>query len=76
MRKSRENCHPNLTYFLGMSIVQTQEEKETNTEKLLTRMGCKPVKTPVDPDNHLVKAAKEEVGVNQKVYQIMVGGLM
>jgi hypothetical protein len=37
---------------------------------------CKPVKTPVDPDSHLVKATEEEVGVDQQVYQSMVGSLM
>jgi hypothetical protein len=74
-----------LVYFLGIRIVQNQEEKETwmgqpaYTEKLLIKMGmadCKPVKTPVDPDSHLVKATEEEVGVDQQVYQSMVGSLM
>ena len=50
-----------LSYFLGMSIIQNQEGKETwigqpaYTEKLLSKMGmsdCKAVKTPVDSGNH------------------------
>ena len=38
------------------------------TEKLLTKMGisdCKPVKTPVDPGNRLVKAAEDEEALDQ-----------
>ena len=47
-----------LGYFLGISVVQDQEKKETwiglptYTKRPLTRMGmsdCKPIKTPVDP---------------------------
>ena len=74
-----------LSYFLGMSIVQNQKEKETwigqpaYTEKLLAKMGmsdCKPVKTPVDPGNRLVKAAEDEEALDQPLYQSVVGGLM
>ena len=74
-----------LSYFLGMSIVQNQEEKKTwigqpaYTEKLLTKMGmsdCKPVKTPVDPGNRLVKAAEDEEALDQPLYQSVVGSLM
>ena len=74
-----------LSYFLGMSIVQDQEKKETwigqptYAEKLLTKMGmseCKPVKTPADPANRLVKAAEDEQAVDQQLYQSLVGGLM
>ena len=54
-----------LRYFLGMSVIQDQEKKESwigqpkYVERLLTEMGmsnCKPVKTPMDPGNCLVKA--------------------
>ena len=74
-----------LSYFLGMSIVQDQEKKETwigqptYAEKLLTKMGmseCKPVKTPADPANRLVKAAEDEQAVDQQLYQSLVGSLM
>ena len=72
-----------LSYFLGMSIVQDQEEtwigQPTYAEKLLTKMGmsdCKPVKIPADPANHLVKAAEDEQAVDQQLYQSLVGGLM
>ncbi len=74
-----------LSYFLGISVIQNQEEKETcmgqptYTEKLLTKMGmndCKPVKTPADPGNHLVKATEEEMALDQQLYQFMVGSLL
>ena len=51
-----------LKYFLGMTIVQNQEEQSTwmgqpdYTTKLLEKHGmseCKPVATPVDPGTHL-----------------------
>ena len=56
------------SYFLEMFIVQRQEEKKTwigqptYADKLLTKMGMndsKLVKSPVDPGNHLMKAAEE-----------------
>ena len=74
-----------LSYFLGMSIIQNQEEKKTwmgqptYTEKLLSKMGmsdCKPVSTPVNPRNHLVKAAENEEAVDQQSYQSLAGSLM
>ena len=74
-----------LSYFLGMSIAQNQEEKKTwigqpaYTEKLLTKMemsDCKPVKTPVDPGNRLVKTAEDEEALDQLLYQSVVGSLM
>ena len=74
-----------LSYFLSMSIVQNQEEGETwigqptYTEKLLTKMGmsdCKPVKTPVDQGNRLVKADEDEEALEQLPYQSVVGSLM
>lgn len=74
-----------LSYFLGMSIVQDLEQRRTwmgqpmHTEKLLTRMGmsdCKPVKTPVEPGNRLVKASEDEEAVDQQSYQSLVGSLM
>ena len=74
-----------LSYFLGMSIVQNLEERRTwmgqptYTEKLLTKMGmgdCKPVKTPVDPGNRLMKASEDEKALDQQSYQSLVGSLM
>ena len=68
-----------------MSIVQDQEKKETwigqpaYTERLLTEMGmseCKPVKTPMDPGNHLVKATEDMEALDQQSYQSLVGSLM
>lgn len=37
---------------------------------------CKPVKTPVDPGNHLVKATEDEEPVDCELYQSLVGSLM
>ena len=74
-----------LSYFLRMSIVQNQEEKKiwmgqpTYTEKLISRMGmsnCKPVSTPADPSNHLMKATEDEEAVDQPLYQSLIGSLM
>jgi len=74
-----------LSYFLGMSIIQNQEEKETwigqpaYTAKLLSKMGmsdCKAVKTSVDPGNHLMKTAEDEEAIDQPLYQSVVGSLM
>ena len=74
-----------LSYFLGMSIVQKQEEKVTwmgqpaYTQKLLTKTGMndyKPVKTPVDPGHRLVKASEDEEALDQPLYQSVVGSLM
>ena len=67
-----------------MSIVQNQEKKiwigqPTYTEKLLSKMGmsnCKPVSTPADPSNHLVKATEDEEVVDQLLYQSLIGSLM
>ena len=58
-----------LSYFLGMSIICNQEEKKTwmgqpaYTEKLLTKVGmsdCRPVTTPMESGNHLVKASEDD----------------
>ena len=74
-----------LSYFLGMSIVQEQEGMVTwmgqpaYTQKLLTKTGmndCKPVKTPVDPGQRLVKASEDERALDQPLYQSVVGSLM
>lgn len=49
------------------------------TEKLLMRFGmsdCKPVKTPMNTGNNLMKATEEEEAVNQRLYQSLVGSLM
>ena len=62
----------NLNYFLGMSVVQNPERKETwmgqpaYIQRLLIRMGmenCKPVKTPSDTGNRLVKATEDKSAV-------------
>ena len=74
-----------LSYFLGMSIVCNQEEKKTwmgqpaYTEKLLTKMGmsdCRPVTTPMESGNHLVKASEDDEPVDQQSYQSLIGSLM
>ena len=74
-----------LSYFLGISIVQEQEGRVTwmgqpaYTQKLLTKTGmsdCKPVKTPVDPGQRLVKASEAERALDQPLYQSVVGSLM
>ena len=75
----------NLSYFLGMSVVRNQEEKESwigqpaYIQKLLSKTGmsdCKPVKTPVDPGQRLVKALETEEAFDQQLYQSVVGSLM
>ena len=74
-----------LSYFLGMSIIQNKEENKIwmgqpmYTGKILTKMdmdNCKPVKTPVDPGNRLVKATEDEDVLDQQSYQLLVGSLM
>ena len=74
-----------LSYFLGMSVVQKLEEKMTwmgqpaYVQKLLLNTGmsdCKPVKTPVDPGQRLVKASEDEEALDQSLYQSVVGSLM
>ena len=74
-----------LTYFLGMSVVQDQEELTTwiaqpaYIKKLLEKqeMGdSKPVGTPVDPGSHLLKATEDEEAMDQQLYQSLVGSLM
>ena len=74
-----------LNYFLGMTIVQNQEEKTTwigqpdYTARLLEKQGmkeCKPVGTPVSPGTHLEKLAEDEEVVEQQLYQSVVGSLM
>ena len=74
-----------LKYFLGMTIVQNQEEQSTwmgqpdYTTKLLEKHGmseCKPVATPVDPGTHLTTLNEKEEVVDQQQYQSVVGSLM
>ena len=81
-----------LSYFLNWNVdcpepgeetCPIQEEtwmgQPTYTEQLLKQMGmndCKPVKTLMDAGNHLVKAAGNEMAVNQREYQSLVGSLM
>ena len=74
-----------LSYFLGMSIIQNKEENKIwmgqpmYTEKILTKMdmdNCKPVKTPVDPGNRLVKATEDKDVLDQQSYQSLVGSLV
>ena len=65
-----------LSYFLGISIIENQEKKTTwigqptYTETLLAKMGmsdCNPVKTPVDPSNYLKKESDEESALDQQL---------
>ena len=74
-----------LSYFLGMSIICNQEEKKTwmgqpaYTEKLLTKMAmsdCRPVTTPIESGNHLVKASEDDEPLDQQSYQSLIGSLM
>lgn len=74
-----------LTYFLGMSVVQNQEELTTwvgqpaYIEKLLERQkmsDAKAVGTPVDSGRHLLKATEDEEAVDQQLYQSLIGSLM
>ena len=74
-----------LSYFLGMSIICNQEEKKTwmgqpaYTEKLLTKIGmsdCRPVTTPMESGNHLVKASEDDELLDQQSYQSLIGSLM
>ena len=74
-----------LTYFLGMSVIQDQRELTTwmgqpaYIKKLLEKYkmsDSKPVGTPVDPGNHLLKATEDEEALEQQLYQSLVGSLM
>ena len=68
-----------------MSVIQDKERgiawmgQPAYVKTFLERfdMGdCKPVGTPIDVSNKLIKATHDEVSVNQHFYQSAVGSLM
>ena len=74
-----------LHYFLGMQVLQDKKTGNTwvgqpaYTEKLLVKCGmhnCKPVGTPADPSQKLVKAVDGEESINQQQFQSLLGCLM
>ena len=74
-----------LTYFLGMSVIQDQDNHTTwmgqpaYIKKLLEKQkmsDSKPVSTPVDPGSHLLKTTEDEEALEQQSYQSLVGSLM
>ena len=74
-----------LHHFLGMTVVQDEEQKSVwigqpaYTENLLKKFGmhdCKPVSTPMDIGSKLVIATDEDVCVDQQLYQSAIGSLM
>ena len=74
-----------LHYFLGMQILQDQKTGDiwmgqpNYTENLLKKCNMqdsKPVSTPADASQKLVKAADGEDCINQQQYQSIIGSLM
>ena len=74
-----------LHYFLGMQVLQDKKTGNTwvgqpaYTEKLLVKCSmhnCKPVGTPADPSQKLVKAVDGEESINQQQFQSLIGCLM
>jgi len=74
-----------LTYFLGISVVQNQEEFTTRmgqpayVKRVLEKQNvsdCKQVGTPTDPGSHLLQANETEEAVEQCQYPSLVGSLM
>ena len=74
-----------LHYFLGMTVIQNETKNSvwigqpTYTEKLLEKFGmqdCNPVGTPVDVSSKLLAASSEDEGIDQQLYQSVVGSLM
>ena len=64
-----------------MSIVSNQDGKKTwmgqpaYTENLLNKMGmsnCRPVSTPMESMNHLVKANEDDEPLDQQLYQSLI----
>ena len=62
-----------LHYFLGMQVVQDQETGDNYIESM---QDSKPVSTPADASQKLVKATDEEECINQQQYQSIIGSLM
>ena len=74
-----------LHYFLGMQVLQDQKTGDIRigqpnyTENLLRKLNMqdsKPVSTPADTSQKLVKAADGEECINQQQYQSIIGSLM
>ena len=74
-----------LHYFLGMQVMQDQKTGDIwigqpkYTENLLRKFGMqdsKPVSTPADASQILIKAADGEQCINQQQYQSIIGSLM
>ena len=74
-----------LHHFLGMKVIQDEAKgniwfgQQAYTKKLLRRFGmedAKPVATPVDTSNKLVKATESEECIDQHNYQSAVGSLL
>ena len=74
-----------LHYFLGMQVVQDQKTGDVwigqpnYTENLLRKhhmQDSKPVSTPADASQKLVKATDGEECINQQQYQSIIGSLM
>jgi hypothetical protein len=74
-----------LHYFLGVQVVQDQKTGDiwigqpNYTENLLRKLGMqdsKPVSTPADASQKLVRAAEGEEYINQQQYQSIIGSLM
>lgn len=74
-----------LHHFLGMKIIQDETMKsiwvgqQAYTEKLLQCLGmenARPVSTPVDISNKLVKASEDDECVDWQMYQSAVGSLL
>jgi len=74
-----------LTYFLGISVAQNQEELTTwmgqpaYVKSVLEKRNmsdCKQVTIPTDPGSYLLQATETEEAVEQRQYQSLVRSLM
>lgn len=71
-----------LKYFLGIEVAYSTQGIFISQQKYVTdlltetgKIGCKPVSTPMDP-NHKLGDAKEELAVDKRIYQRLVGKLI
>ena len=71
-----------LKYFLGIEVAYSIQRIFISQQKYVTdllaeteKIGCKPISNPMDP-NHKLGKAKEELIVDKRMYQRLVGRLI